>query len=193
MAVKRELQLKWLDPKTLKPNPQNWRSHPVGQKQLLDAVLGEVGWAGVALMNLETGHLIDGHARRDWAIEHGKDMPVLVGRWSENDEKKILATLDPLAGMAERMDDVYQDLVQGIETDDSVMDQWFDGLFGESGFNESFKPDKVPEPDIVGDDTRTGRFILIYENESQKELWCKSLGIAGNKVVYSIKDLNHGD
>jgi hypothetical protein len=164
----RQFELKWLDPKTLKPNPSNWRSHPAEQTKLLDAVLGEVGWAGVALFNETTGHLIDGHARRDWAIEHGQDMPVLVGRWSENDEKKILATLDPLAGMAERMDEVYRELVRGIETDNVDLGEWLNAVSESMGV---FQADETAEPTLKdGDRAPFQQMTFTLHDEQAKQV-----------------------
>jgi hypothetical protein len=126
----KNISLEWLNPETLKPNPMNWRTHPERQKKVLDAVLSEVGWAGVALYNKRTGHLIDGHARRDWAIKNGVEMPVLVGEWEEKDEKKILATLDPIAAMAEQADEALMQLMEGIETQNGDLSEWADAVLG---------------------------------------------------------------
>jgi hypothetical protein len=122
--MEQNLRLEWMDPDNLDPNPRNWRVHPERQKQILHAVLAEVGWAGVALYNERTGHLIDGHARRDWAITQGVPMPVLVGSWSDGDELKLLATLDPIAAMADQLDVTYRDLLLAIETDNSDLRDW---------------------------------------------------------------------
>jgi hypothetical protein len=128
---KHKLRLEWLDPKTLTPNPMNWRRHPEKQKKILDAVLTEVGWAGVALFNETTGRLIDGHARRDWAISNKQEMPVLVGSWSEADEKKILATMDPISAMAEQAEDLYLQLLADISTENDDLATWCNNLLEE--------------------------------------------------------------
>jgi len=110
----------------------NWRRHPEKQKKILDAVLTEVGWAGVALYNETTGRLIDGHARRDWAIEKKhKVMPVLMGSWSEADEKKILATMDPIAAMAAQADQLYFELLEGMQTEDQNLQQWHEDILSD--------------------------------------------------------------
>lgn len=44
-----KLRLEWIDPKTLTPNPQNWRRHPKAQKDALEAVIGEVGWGTITI------------------------------------------------------------------------------------------------------------------------------------------------
>ena len=96
------LRLEWRSPAELAENPRNWRTHPESQQAALAGVLSEVGWAGACLYNERTGRLIDGHLRRKVAQMQGAEtLPVLVGDWSEADEAKILATLDPIAGLAE--------------------------------------------------------------------------------------------
>lgn len=99
--AKKQLELKWLDPKDLKENPANWRRHGEQQQQALQEALDRVGWAGVALLNEATGQLIDGHLRRQEAIRRGELLPVLVGSWTQEEERYILATLDPMTAMAE--------------------------------------------------------------------------------------------
>jgi DNA modification methylase len=94
-----KLRLEWRKASELQDNPHNWRKHPASQTRGLKAVLDKVGWAGAVLYNETTGHLIDGHLRK--AVSGDQEVPVLVGKWSEEQEKVILATLDPIAAMAE--------------------------------------------------------------------------------------------
>lgn len=94
------LRLEYRKAADLPPNPRNWRRHPASQLAALREALGRVGWAGALLFNERTGRLIDGHARRELAGAD-EELPVLVGEWDDGDEAFILATLDPLAAMAE--------------------------------------------------------------------------------------------
>lgn len=107
-----DIRLEWRDAKELQANPHNWRKHPPAQVKAMQDVFNEVGWAGALLYNERTGHLIDGHLRQK--ISKGR-VPVLVGDWSEEDERKILLTLDPLAYMAEHDQDVLLNLLQSTE------------------------------------------------------------------------------
>jgi len=96
-----KIRLEWVDPKTLTDNPLNWRRHPDRQRRALEDALSAVGWAGALLYNERTGRLIDGHLRRDVAVKRNEEyVPVLVGDWSEDEERIILASLDPIAAMA---------------------------------------------------------------------------------------------
>ena len=87
----------------LLPNPKNWRTHPENQTAALRGVLAEVGFADAVLAReLADGSLmlIDGHLRAK--VMPGENIPVLVLDVDEAEADKILATLDPLAAMAEK-------------------------------------------------------------------------------------------
>lgn len=108
------LRLEWVRAGSLADNPANWRRHPKGQMTALKAVLADVDWAGALLYNETTKRLIDGHARKA-AVGKDEIVPVLIGRWTPEQERKILATLDPLAAMATADADALESLL--AETD----------------------------------------------------------------------------
>lgn len=111
------LRLEWRSPAELAENPANWRTHPQQQIAALTDAIAEVGWAGACLYNERTGRLIDGHARRKVALDQGATkIPVLVGDWSEAQEKTILATLDPLAALAEADSAKLDALLREVQT-----------------------------------------------------------------------------
>jgi hypothetical protein len=85
----------------LAPNPKNWRRHPNVQRDALKTVLAAVGFAGAALAReTEAGLvLIDGHLRAEVADD--QELPVLILDVTAEEADKILATFDPLTGMAE--------------------------------------------------------------------------------------------
>lgn len=94
------LRLEYLDPEQLDDNPANWKTHPAGQLGALDAFMSDVGWAGALLFNENTRRLLDGHGRKK--LFRGKGpVPVLIGNWSEEQERKILLHLDPTGWTAE--------------------------------------------------------------------------------------------
>src|SRR5262249_55182488 len=96
------LRLEWRSPAELAENPRNWRTPPDTQLAALTDVIAEVGWAGACLFNERTQRLIDGHLRKRIGIAQGTDkIPVLIGNWSEEQERKILTTLDPIGALAE--------------------------------------------------------------------------------------------
>lgn len=110
-------RLEWMDPKQLKANSLNWRTHPNRQRQAFQAMLKANGWAGAALLNEVTGNLVDGHMRVDEAIKAGEKLiPVLVGRWTEEQERHVLSTLDPIAAMAGTNASALQSLTESLAT-----------------------------------------------------------------------------
>ena len=91
-----------IPPKELLAHPCNWRIHPASQRAALATVLAEIGWVQRVLVNRTTGRLVDGHLRVLLAQERGEPtVPVLFVELSEAEEKAVLATFDPIAGLAE--------------------------------------------------------------------------------------------
>lgn len=97
-------------------NPHNWRVHPEAQLKALRAMIGQVGWAGAALLNETTGNLIDGHARVE-VTPDADFVPVMIGRWTLEQERQILVSLDPLAAMAQADSEKLAELTEGMEFD----------------------------------------------------------------------------
>jgi hypothetical protein len=99
----------------LRPNPKNWRTHPKAQQDALRGVLAEVGLADACLAReLPDGSLmlIDGHLRAE-TLGDG-DVPVLVLDVNEAEADKILATLDPLAAMAEANEEMLAEIKKSL-------------------------------------------------------------------------------
>src|ERR1700730_9065138 len=86
----------------LVPHEFNWREHPQGQRALLQALYQEVGFARSLLAyELPDGRLklIDGHLRRDLDPDMLVDVEVLDV--DDAEARKLLLSIDPLAGLAE--------------------------------------------------------------------------------------------
>jgi len=99
-------------------NPRNWRIHPLNQQDALKGVLEEVGWVQQVIINKRTGNLIDGHLRCQLAAREGnKTIPVLYVDIDEAEEELVLATLDPIAGMAATDKAKLEQLFQDINSD----------------------------------------------------------------------------
>ena len=89
-------------PADLVPNERNWRTHPREQQRALSGALDEVGWVQQVLVNRTTGRLVDGHLRVKLALARGEaTVPVTYVELSEAEERLVLATLDPLAALAD--------------------------------------------------------------------------------------------
>lgn len=106
----------------LRPSASNWRTHPVRQKDALKGVLAEVGYADALLAReLPDGslELVDGHLRAETTPD--SIVPVLVLDVTEAEAKKILATLDPLAALAETDTAKLDALLREVQTESEAV------------------------------------------------------------------------
>ncbi|UCG53621.1 MAG: DNA modification methylase [Candidatus Latescibacterota bacterium] len=110
-------ELRYVEGRDLVPAANNWRKHPPHQKQAIKAALNELGFVDAVLAREEDGKLvlIDGHLRQDVAKK--QQVPVLVLDVTEEEANKIMATLDPLAGMAEGDADALTAVLEGMQTE----------------------------------------------------------------------------
>ncbi len=131
----------------LRPNPKNWRTHPAAQRDALQGVLAEVGFAGALIAReLDDGtlELIDGHLRAETTPD--MEVPVLVLDVNEAEAAKLLAVIDPLAAMAETSEERLAELVADVETQNSAVRALLDELIGQS--SESALPGAAPADEV---------------------------------------------
>jgi DNA modification methylase len=138
-------------PDQLLANPSNWRLHGATQQGALASVLGEVGLVQSVIVNRTTGHLVDGHLRVELAKAAGQpSVPVVYVELSEDEERVILASLDPITAMADADRARLSELLAGIENPDLA--ELLDAVaranrialdFGSGGLTD---PDEIPEP-----------------------------------------------
>ena len=104
----------------LQANPKNWRKHPTHQREGVSTMLERIGYAdAVIARETDTGLvLVDGHLRVD--LSPDAVIPVLVVDLSDAEADEVLATLDPLASLAEPDAGLLQDLLAGLEPDDTL-------------------------------------------------------------------------
>jgi DNA modification methylase len=106
-------------PEELIPHPDNWRVHGAAQTGALSDVLGSVGLVQSVIVNKTTGHLLDGHLRVELAKAEGQPtVPVVYVELSEEEERVVLASLDPIAAMATADRTKLSELLAGIENPD---------------------------------------------------------------------------
>jgi hypothetical protein len=183
------LRLEWIEAGSLADNPLNWRRHPESQVKSLQDVIKdpEIGWAGACLYNERTGRLIDGHARKS-AVAPTTPVPVLVGNWSEDAERKILATLDPLAAMAVGDEQAYAQLAESFTTDSL----WIRELVrsterdarasshaddeGDDGLDGDAKDQVFPEMELQPFE-HYDYVVLLFRNDQDFQGACERLGL----------------
>ena len=88
-------------PDTLLAHPENWRRHPAHQRRALRATLHHIGWVQGAIVNRQTGRILDGHARVEEAVARGEPtVPVTFVELETDEERQVLATFDTIGGLA---------------------------------------------------------------------------------------------
>jgi hypothetical protein len=118
-------ELRRVPASSLLPNPKNWRTHPQAQQDALRGILSEIGIADAVLAReLPDGSLmlIDGHLRAETVAD--AKVPVLILDVTDSEADKILATLDPLAAMAEKDNQKLADLLSELETENQALQQF---------------------------------------------------------------------
>lgn len=134
-------------PGEIVPNPANWRTHPTNQQRALGAALDEVGWVTHVVVNRTTGRLVDGHLRLELAIRRKEPfVPVTYVELTEDEERLVLATLDPLAALAGRDDERLVSLLDGLAISDADMKRMLDDLLPDVPKQGLVDPDETPEP-----------------------------------------------
>ena len=117
------LGLRWVPAKDLIPNRKNWRKHPEHQKAAIREAMQRLGGYCDALLarELEDGtlELIDGHLRAETTPD--EQVPVLVLDLDQQGADYLLATLDPLAALAETDGQKLHDLMTEVSIqEDSI-------------------------------------------------------------------------
>ena len=106
----------------LVPHEWNFREHPGVQKRALDAIYQEVGFARSLLaFELADGRLklIDGHLRRDLDPDMLVDVEVLDV--TEEEARKLLLTIDPLAALAQTQEAIHERLQEITPINDAEL------------------------------------------------------------------------
>lgn len=135
-------------PDQLVANPENWRRHPGRQRDAIRGSLGTVGWVQQVLVNRTTGNVVDGHARVEEALSAGAPMvPVLYVELTPDEERQVLATLDPITGMADVDGAKLAELLGVLTVDEPGLAGLLADLGELSGRKEGLvEPDEPVEP-----------------------------------------------
>ena len=115
MARDRVVELRRVRAGDLRPDPRNWRRHPPGQRAALSQMLDRLGYVD-AVIARETPDglmLVDGHLRAGMSPD--AQIPVLVVDLDHSEAGEVLATLDPLAAMAEADRDALTRLLSDLD------------------------------------------------------------------------------
>lgn len=159
-------------PDQLLANPFNWRIHSNLQKDALKGVLKEVGWVQRVIKNKTTGHIVDGHARVIIAMEEDEpEVPVLLVELTEDEEKKILAVLDPIGGMAGMDAQALHDLLQDVESEEKALATLLENLESDAAAELGIDdPELPPSGDAETNDPSEDWGIIVELNSEQEQV-----------------------
>ena len=127
------------------PDERNWRRHPEGQRHALSAMLERIGHAD-AILARETDEglvIIDGHLRSD--LDPEEQVPVLITDLDKEEAGQVLATLDPLASMAETDSEALDNLLNEVGEIDPLIDGLLNDLVDDATW--TYEPEEEPDED----------------------------------------------
>jgi hypothetical protein len=151
----------------LVPHELNPRKHPHAQRQALEALYAEVGFARSLLAyELPDGRLklIDGHLRRTLDPEMMVDVEVL----DVNDEeaRKLLLSIDPLAALAENDQGKIAELCNITQSDnDALTNLWRSIAEAEKQLEETLEKTKPREPKAPA--TAQEQYLVLVECDDE--------------------------
>src|SRR5262252_1222526 len=134
----------------LVPHEWNFRTHPDSQKAALAGIYQEVGFARSLLaFELPDGRLklIDGHLRRD--IDPDMEVDVEVLDVTEEEARKLLLTIHPLAALAETQEQLHQRLLEQTPTDDDALAAAWEAAAAEVLQREPEPVGAIPEQFLI--------------------------------------------
>ena len=168
-------------------NERNWRKHPKAQREALQGILAEIGYAD-ALIVYETKKglkLIDGHLRA--SVNADTEVPVLVLDVTEAEANKLLASMDPLAAMAETDGAALDRLLGKLQTDNEGLASMLADLQEQADQlnNAAYKPELNPQSGATpvtqnevdeNEKKMTGKFVDAGKQDQLREVCCPNCG-----------------
>jgi hypothetical protein len=186
-------ELRHIPASDLRPNPKNWRTHPQSQQDALRGILAEVGMADAVLAReLPDGSLmlIDGHLRAE-TLGDGR-VPVLILDVDEAEADKLLATLDPMAAMADSDAAKLDELLRNVDTSSEALQQLIAatadaaGLYGAGDGASDIEATDAKQSDADRDyEASVIRQIVLVFEHSQYESVVDALGEHAEKFGLS--------
>lgn len=143
-----------VEPDQLLAHPENWRIHSGLQQRDTEKAMEHVGWVDDVTVNKNTGRVVDGHMRIAISLRRGEaKVPVKYVDLSEEEERFVLRTLDPLGELAipdvEKLKELHETVLSAGHLTD-VLDELMDASSLSSSKisdREDSSPDEFPEFD----------------------------------------------
>lgn len=110
-----------VDPKTLNPNPYNFKLHQQPQKDTMEDVFSELGVIDGIKASIKTRNVIDGHMRTQMFLEKKQNIPLVI--WldldDEEEERKAIILFDEVGDLAR----INRDMLAKILSETRLQEQ----------------------------------------------------------------------
>jgi hypothetical protein len=159
-------ELKMVPADQLIPSEKNFRRHTDEQRNALNGMLEEVGFAGaIVTRKLDDGRyeIIDGHLRAD--VGGDEEVPIIVTDLDDTEAAKILATYDAIGGMAEIDNNVLRNLTSEIDFQSRSIDDLINKLID----SDISSPENLPEINIETEIKPEFKVIIQCADEKQQK------------------------
>ena len=135
-------------------------------------MLGRVGWVDDVTVNRRTGRIINGHLRVRMAIERREpSVPVRYVDLSEDEERLVLATLDPITGLAVADTAALDELLQQVDAGEGALAELIESVAADAGLpiggtvTGLVDPDEAPDQPAPEDVcVRPGDIYVLGDN-----------------------------
>jgi hypothetical protein len=113
----------------------NARRHPAIQRDALRGSLDALGWVAPVIVSKRSGKILDGHARVEEALSRSEDamVPYVEVDVSASEEKLILASYDPITGLAVYDREILDALLKEVNTDEAALQEMLSKLAQQEG------------------------------------------------------------
>ncbi|MCA9268653.1 MAG: ParB N-terminal domain-containing protein [Planctomycetales bacterium] len=159
------------------PHPHNWRTHPEPQREALEGILQEIGFADALLARRRADGrlaLIDGHLRAETLGR--RVVPVLVVDLTEEEADKLLAAFDPLTEMAGVDGHRLKALLAQSSAQHPAVQSLFDGLA-----EKAHKAAAAAAPPAEVDIRRAFHVLVECDDERQQRDLFERLAAEGRR------------
>lgn len=188
-------------------NPANWRIHPKPQQTAINIALDEVGWIQSVIVNKRTselwGHdrnietLVDGHLRIGQAlsVSESEPVPFIYVDLTPDEEKKALATLDPIGAMAATDAEKLTELIDEMKSAQPAIDDMLANVLASANLESlnSSTPgsvtsnadalDKIKDQRRMANDGVASKndtenyFVIVFPDRTAKEKALAKIGL----------------
>ena len=169
----------------LQPNSKNYRLHGDYQKAVLSEAMERVVGVVDAVIARETAsgslELVDGHLRAD--LDPEAILPVLVVDLAEDEVDLVIATLDPIAGLAAHDGKILNELLDHISGDSAEMRRFLTELRPQDVAAEEEEPEnnKDLEHDVpgmeLGPNEHYDYLVVLARTTREWNVLCDALGV----------------